>query len=238
MSRKLREEDTPKKVVDVYQPPLELFHSPPGDVIGVALQILAGDRPAGACWRAKAAGTNSLWPEQPEVVPRRDAPRSAGRTTIRPPTSAADRLVRADILLRRTYDFPSEDLPRPAPGTGAAAARAERSTLCLHERSGAVPHQTHSGRCLTHGTDAADLRRGPREGRPAGASLPAAVFRRAARQRCAPGPGDEQAAASGSSSFSTDSAASSGTTSWLPCAFAAGPGDAPPQAHSSTSASG
>jgi ATP-dependent Clp protease ATP-binding subunit ClpC len=44
-SRKLRDEDVARKVVDVFAPPSESFCSPTSDVIGVALRIVA-DRPA------------------------------------------------------------------------------------------------------------------------------------------------------------------------------------------------
>jgi len=105
LNRKQREGDTPKKVVDVYQPPLELFHSPPSDVIGVVL-ILAGDRPA-ALLESESGRHEFHSGTRPEVclvethrgpLAGYDPPADAGRQSS----------VRADILLRRSYHFASE----------------------------------------------------------------------------------------------------------------------------------
>jgi ATP-dependent Clp protease ATP-binding subunit ClpC len=105
LARKVREEETPKKVVDVYKPPPELFYSPPDDVIGVAL-LVAGDRPA-ALLEAESGRHEFHYGASPEVclvethrgaLANYDPPAAAGRQSS----------ARADILLRRSYHLASE----------------------------------------------------------------------------------------------------------------------------------
>jgi hypothetical protein len=119
-SRKLHEGDPSKKVVDVYTPPPELFHSLPQDAIGVALQIYGARGPA--LLETESGRHLFVAGGKPEVclvethygpLAKYDPPADAGRQSGQA----------SDIRVRRTYDFPGEICGDPLLGEELRLAR-------------------------------------------------------------------------------------------------------------------
>ena len=135
-SRKLHDDDTPKKCVDVYCPAADQYHSPPEDCIGVALQITGGRRSMSLL--EPETGRHSFVRSAAQAVFCYVETAASRLLDYDPPANAGRSGALNDLPLRRTFDASrelcvdarlQEELPTKGLGLGDVVARAAEKYL-------------------------------------------------------------------------------------------------------------